>query len=472
MNTAVILAVLISLFFLVMVGMSYKTWKWFHIMAAILVYGSTLPVVVFTSMALKSRIEWSKYAAGLEKKVQEQTAAADVLRMGNPDQANPDPLTFVRGGQGEVFRILLNRGRVWRQCQLTNVNPQAGTLKFSTQPPPPGEQGPNRLEKMAVLYVFKEVSVPNVYNGEPRWVPAVYVGEFQVSDTTEIDITAAPTLPLDQQQASHLVVSPDVRWTLYEKMPTDTPEAFASLNEEQIRSLLPNVLNVDAQRHEAFVQSYLRDGKDPLETDPPARRWVEVEFLVEHTETVDSTTTQVDRDSRYFDDQGRALPPGLRAGGPVKFAKQQKAIFPQAKADELINAGTCKKVRDVFRRELKDYAANFHEIAVRMNYLSDRIGEVTRQTEVLVEAQKKAQKQIDYRTQEKAKLEQDLAKFQAEGAAVTAYAKQLEAAVNATRARANELFKSNLALSTELADLQKRLADEINRRETEATSTR
>ncbi|MFO0904605.1 MAG: hypothetical protein U0939_16490 [Pirellulales bacterium] len=472
MNTALILAVLISLFFLVMVGLSYKSWKWFHIMAAILVFGSTLPVATFTAMSLKSRIEWSKLASQLKKQVDEKATAADGLRDGNPDQANPDPLTFLRGAQGEVFRMLINRGRVWRECQLSNINPQASTLKFVTQAPAPADQGPNRLEKMAVLYVFKEVNLQNVFNGEPRWVPAVYVGEFQVADVTDVDVTVSPTLPLDEQQASHLVVAPDVRWTLYEKMPTDTPEAFASLNEQQVRTLLPNILKVDPQRYEEFVQSYLRDGKDPLETDPPARRWVEVEFVTEFTETVDSTTTQVDRDSRYFDDQGRALPPGLRAGGPVKFAKQQKAIFPQARADELINAGTCKKVRDVYRRELKDYAASFHEIAVRMSYLSDRIGEVTRQTEVLVEAQKKAQKQIDYRTQEKAKLEQDLAKFQAEGAAVTQYAKQLESAVNATRARANELFKSNLALSNELAQLQQRLADEINRRATESTSTR
>jgi len=179
---------------------------------------------------------------------------------------------------------------------------------------------------------------------------------------------------------------------------------------------------------------------------------------------VDSTTTQVDRDSRYFDDQGRALPPGLRAGGPVKFKKGQKAIFPQARAEELINDGTCRKVRDVFRRELKDYAANFHEIAVRMSYLADRIGEVTRQTAILVDAQKKAQAQIDYRTQEKAKLEQDLGKVQAELAAVSEYARQLATAVNATRARANELFRGNLALVAELASLQKQMTDEINRR--------
>ncbi|MFO0868176.1 MAG: hypothetical protein U0935_04450 [Pirellulales bacterium] len=464
MNTALILAILITLFFLVMLGLSYKTWKWFHMVFAFLVFGSTLPVAAYTAISLKTRTVWSKRGAELEKEVADKKAQADTLREGNPEEANPAPLTFLRGAQGEVYRILLNRGRVWRQCTLSNINVQASTLKFNTQLPPPAESGPNRLEVKAVLYLFKEVNIQTVFAAEPRWVPGIYVGEFQVVEVADQDVTIAPTLPLDQQQASHLAPGGDVRWTLYEKMPTDTPEAFVGLAEPQLRALLPNLLQIDAQRYEQLIQSYLRDGQDAAESDSPARRWMEVEFLAEFTEVVDSTTTQVDRDSRYFDDQGRALPPGLRAGGPVKFKKGQKAIFPQARAEELINDGTCRKVRDVFRRELKDYAANFHEIAVRMSYLADRIGEVTRQTAILVDAQKKAQAQIDYRTQEKAKLEQDLGKVQAELAAVSEYARQLATAVNATRARANELFRGNLALVAELASLQKQMTDEINRR--------
>ncbi len=107
-----------------------------------------------------------------------------------------------------------------------------------------------------------------------------------------------------------------------------------------------------------------------------------------------------------------------------------------------------------------------------MAYLGDRIGEVTRQTAILVEAQKKAQAQIDYRTQEKAKLEQDLAKVQAEVNAINGYAAQLVAAVNATRSRANELFRGNLSLAEQLAALQRQMTDEINRRNTTPTSTR
>jgi hypothetical protein len=472
MNTALILAILITLFFLVMLGLGYKSWKWFHMVFAFLAFASTLPVAAYTAMSLKTRAEWSKLGATLEKQVSEKDVASRTLRDGDPDVANPDPLTYLSGAQGEVYRILINRGRVWRQCTLTNINVQASTLKFNTQQPPPAEQGPNRLETKAVLYLFKDVTLQNVFTGEPRSVPAVYVGEFQVTEVTDADVTIAPTLPLDPQQASHLAPGGETRWTLYEKMPTDSPEAFAGLTEQQVRALIPNVLQIDPQRHEQLVQTYLREGNEPLEADPPARRWMEIEFLAEHTEVVDSTTTQVDRDSRYFDDQGRALPPGLRAGGPVKFVKQQKAIFPLARAEELIAAGTCRKVRDVYRRELKDYATNFHEIAVRMAYLGDRIGEVTRQTAILVEAQKKAQAQIDYRTQEKAKLEQDLAKVQAEVNAINGYAAQLVAAVNATRSRANELFRGNLSLAEQLAALQRQMTDEINRRNTTPTSTR
>ncbi|MEY4180284.1 MAG: hypothetical protein RLY70_3858 [Planctomycetota bacterium] len=470
MNTALILAILVTLFFLVMVGLSYKSWKWYQIAMAVLVFGSTLPVATYMAIALKTRTEWSKLGEGLEKQVVAKEKEAFALREGNPEVASPEPLTFLRGAQGEVFRILINRGRVWRGCSLANVNVQASTLKFTTVPPQPGDPGPPGLEVKNVVYLFKEVNVQSVFSEEPRYAPAVYVGEFQVTEVADLDVTISPTLPLDAQQASHLAPGGDVRWTIHEKMPTDNPEAFAGLDEPKLRALLPNVMQIEPARYEQLIQSYLRDGQEPAETDPPARRWMEVEFQAEHTETVDSATTQVDRDSRYFDDQGRALVPGLRSGGPVKFTKQQKAILPLARAEELINAGTCKKVRDVYRRELKDYAASFHEIAVRMTYLADRIGEVTRQTATLVDAQKKAQAQIDYRTQEKAKLEQDLAKFQAEGTAVKAYAEQLVTAVNATRGRANELFRTNLALAAELAALQKQLADDINKRTAQPTA--
>jgi chromosome segregation ATPase len=122
----------------------------------------------------------------------------------------------------------------------------------------------------------------------------------------------------------------------------------------------------------------------------------------------------------------------------------------------------------VYRRELRDYSNDFREITVRMAYLRDRISEVQRQTAVLVEAQKKAQLQIDYRTQEKLKLEQDLAKVAAERDVVTKYVEHLTAAVQDAQQRANELFRQNIAMADELAAVQKRLTDEINSRTIEA----
>ncbi|HND52671.1 MAG TPA: hypothetical protein PLV92_09755 [Pirellulaceae bacterium] len=475
MNIATILAVLLSIFFIVTLVFSVKTWKWFHIFFGLCVYGAALTFICYAAMSLKTRTVWSSKAQALEVQVEQATAKAEALRNGDPAQSPPDQLSFLRGAQHEFARLLINRGRVWRQCTMASINPMTRSVKLGTTPPAPAEPSPNRLEVKAVVYLFREAQVPQVIapNVAPvaMWVPVAYIGEFQVSEATENDVTLQETLRLDAQQEGLLAAAPDARYTIYEKCPTDTADAYAGLNEQQIRSLLPNALQVDPQRYEALIQTYLRDGQDPLPTDPEARLWIEVEFTLDTEEVVvDSASTQVDRDSKYYDDQGGALIPTLRRGSKVKFAKQQKAILPQAKANELISRGVCKKVRDVYRREVRDYVNDFHEIATQTTYLQDRIAEVARQTAILVEAQKKAQLQIDYRTQEKQKLEADLVKVSAERDAVTKYAERLAAAVKDAQSRAGVLFKQNLALADELAAMQKKMTDEIDRRTQEAAA--
>ena len=473
MNLLLIVVILLVLLFLVALGFSIKTWRWFDIVSALFVFGAALTLVGYAGLSLKTRSTWQRIAMGLEKQLKQTTKESDKLRYGDPEQPNADPLLNLRGAQHEVNRLLINRGRIWRQGTMAGIDANAGTLKISTQPPPPSEPSPNRLEVKTVVYLYREgvpqqILAPNVQAGNLS-VPGFYVGEFKTTEVTENDVTLTPTRPLDAQQGGLINPGPDFRWTIYEKLPTDTPDGFLGLTEEQLRQLMPNNLQIEPARYEALIRSYVREGQDAQPDDPAARRWVEVEFLVDTEEvSVDSTTAQSDRDSKYFDDQGGALSPYLRRGQKVKFTKQQKAILPSARADELIAQEVCRKVRDVYRRELRDYGNDFREITVRMAYLRDRIGEVQRQTAVLVEAQKKAQLQIDYRTQEKLKLEQDLAKVSAERDVVTKYVENLTAAVQDAQQRANELFRQNIAMADELAAVQKRLADEINSRTIEA----
>jgi len=247
-------------------------------------------------------------------------------------------------------------------------------------------------------------------------------------------------------------------------MPIDAHEALQGLTDAQIQAVMPNNLQLPAPVYQELLQRFVRDGQPPLDSDPPEHRWARVKFLAKQSVTVDSPTTQIERDSKFFDEQGQALLTNLRAGKVVEFEKGQEAILHQQKADELISAGICEKVAEIYRRPLQDFAHHFHEIDQRVAYLNDRIREVQRQTAVLVEAKDKVTKQIEYRTKEKSQLEQDLAKFRDEQMRITSYRKRLEATIEVTSNRVAEADKQCLELADQLAEMQRRMAEEIDKR--------
>lgn len=468
-----ILGVLLAIFFIVTLVLSAKTWKWFHITFAFFVFCAAATFVVYAAMSLRTRTAWEAVVQKLEADVEKSHKELSVLREGDIDKPDDSPLSNIRVLNEELNKLYLHRGRVWKNCSLAEINQAQVRLKFTTQAPAAPvvegaaaapDAGPNRIEAKAVLYLFKDQTVDNVHRpGEQRIVPAIYVGEVVAVEVTDGDVSVTPTLPFDRQQASHLVQD-GVTWTIYEMMPIDAHEALEGLTEAQIQAVMPNNLQLPAPVYQELVARFVRDGQPPLESDPPEHRWVRVKFLAKQSVTVDSPTTQIERDSKFFDDQGQALLTNLRAGKAVEFEKGQEAILHQQKADELISAGICEKVADIFRRPLQDFAHHFHEIDQRVGYLNDRIKEVQRQTAVLVEAKDKVTKQIEYRTKEKAQLEQDLAKFRDEQTRITSYRKRLEATIEVTANRVAEADKQCLELVDQLAEMQRRMTQEIDKR--------
>lgn len=476
-----ILGVIVALFFIATLVLGAKTWKWFHIMFAFLVFCAAGTFVAYAAMSLKTRSEWEKVVKKLETDVERANKEWEILQEGNPEQPDASKLEYLRGLNEELAKLYMHRGRVWRGCRLTEINAADAQLKFSTQPPPPagvdgaaaaaaGESAANRIEEKAVLYLFKDLVVDNVHKpGEQRVVPGVFVGEVTAVRVSDADITVSPTLPLDRQQASNLVADGNT-WTIYEMMPVDSHEAMRGFSEAQILAVMPNNLGLDAPTYQELVNRFARDGQPPLETDPPQNRWVRVRFLSKQSVVVDSPTTQIERESKYFDEQGQALLTVLRSGKPVEFDKGSEAILHQQKADELISAGACEKVADLYFRPLQDFPHHFHEIYTRVAYLDDRIKEVQRQTAVLLEAKEKVAKQIEYRTREKAQLEQDLANFKEEQSRIAAYRERLEATVAAKTKQLSEVRKHSMELVAQLTELQIKMAEEIDRRTLSTTS--
>jgi Skp family chaperone for outer membrane proteins len=75
---------------------------------------------------------------------------------------------------------------------------------------------------------------------------------------------------------------------------------------------------------------------------------------------------------------------------------------------------------------------------------------------------------IAYRTDEKAKLQQDRDKFEYEQKEITAYLGKLQAVYDETRAELSRLYRTNFPLSEELRTMSEELTREINRRTAEA----
>ena len=471
---------LVAILYIVGIVFSTKTWKWFHITILAFVFIATFFYMAYASMVLKTRKTWGEIYVKLEKELKPVIEANEKLLVGDPSTAS-DSLATLPRAKGALHRVLIGRGRVWRGCTVGDLNAMAGTVTLATPvpPPPPAAPGaepaeppPNGIAEKSVLYGFLEEKITDTFTA-----PRVYLGEFEATAATANSVTLRATIPPDEFQKRAFATG---TWALYEICPTDSSAAIEDLfkafkteiNEEQLRNLIRKTPDTSDESYSRTIQQYARDGKPPLPDDPPARVWVKVKFKSKFEVPVDSSAMQAGMESEYFDLNGLAIAPSLRKGGTVEFNKTNEfAILTQQKADELINSGVCEKVESYYRRELHDYKHHFHEISTRTEYLNNRLAEVKRQLDIFLEAQKKVQTQIDYRTQEKLKLQQDLAKFENERKEITEYRDKLFARRDAIRAHRSKLINDNLTSAEELATVQQQMTDEINKRTLEAAES-
>jgi hypothetical protein len=319
------------------------------------------------------------------------------------------------------------------------------------------------------------------------------LGEFKVASATDTTVTLTYTIPLDGNLASKVMAS-DGAWSLYEQMPADShyafsegkpdpgaPSLFGAMDEAQLRKLLPRnrFKLLDDGEYEALIARYLRDGHEAPEEvreREPENVWVRVTFLKQHEVDVDAPKGQAaDTD---FDDLGRAKLESLRRGKAgdaekVVFEPNDDGLFEYAEAQRLIDAGVCKLKEEapyIFVRPLNDYAYAYRENFRRRMQLAEDIDTVTRNTKLIAEADAKANQQIDSRQKERDSLEEDLGKFQTELERVTQYAGTLDRRWAEVRGELSDLYLLNLMLVEKLAAVQRRMADEIDRRSNTAAN--
>jgi hypothetical protein len=474
---------MLVLAFIFLLVMCWKTWRITHILFAFCAFGAAVTLLAFSAFVLRTHAAWRShyvsYTAELEKVQAENVRLKEGEGVGASRKED-----YIDSVREELNNVRVDRGRVWRDCTL--VTPvDADTFRIRTVPanlPPTATPTPNGIVPKTMMYVFTERASEDVWT-DPVNVPAYYVGEYVVDDASDTEVTVSATLPLDPDQAQR-IGQQGATLALYEMVPLDGHEIFArrddtekimvGMDKEDLAPYMPNVFNWPADKYDRFLDQYYRFNREATEDDSPENTWMMVEFVKPHSIQVDADAEQslLEGEGRYFDSSGRAIDARLRRGedGTVRFEVGDVGIFDLQTADTLITDGVCKKVKNVFRRGLHDYGRFFRQAYFRHKDLDASIAQVKRDTDELITLKAKTDDQIAFRQTEKLNLEKDLVGFNTELADVKRYHQALEAEFQNARNRLVQLYLANNQLAEELAEIQYRLAEEINRRTAEATA--
>ncbi|MEO8498931.1 MAG: hypothetical protein ABI614_28035, partial [Planctomycetota bacterium] len=491
------LGALLVLFFLFLTYMFTKTWRWFHIVCIFFVFGASLAFCGYAAMTYKTHAAWRTVARKNQIDAEKARAEYELLMFGNLAEV-VQTTPSIRTQNAKFARMIFDRGRVWRECTPQGPPAADGSVTVSTVPPGAADPAAsnNHLEQSTVLYVFTESEAPPEVR--PRGqkvplppgtkVPEIFLGEFTSTAVTSTSVTLRPTLPLDAFQQQQLQAGGKT-WTLFETMPIDghnffsaDPDGTADLNQnadvapifgemepEFLGQLLRKMTAVDDAAHQLMLDSYLRDGKRALDTDPPEKTWVKVRFTQDHTEAVDSDATLggVTGSQDWFD-RGRSEIPLLQRGDVAKFKKDAIGVFPQTDANDLISRGVCERIEPIYVRSLNDYEYQFRSTYLQLVQIRQNMERLQRNIDFQTVSNARTEKLLAYRTEEKAKLQQDLDKFQYEQKEITAYLGKLQVVFSDTKAKLSRLYRTNFQLSEELRTTSEELTREINRRTAEA----
>ncbi len=480
-----ILGVLLALFFIFLTVMNFKTWRWLHALSTFAVFCAVATFMVYAALVMKTRLAWEESYTKFDEAFQKQSK--NVARVVHGDSAEPSTLeTSLSYYRNELARALVDRGRVWRGC--TPAGNADGTLTLTMNlgaapvaPPDPAAPAPavpaapvavkkHELKAQDVVFGFKELVSP-----EGLSIPAYYVGEFQVTAVTETTVTLRMTATFIRGavQANEI----DTPWMLYEVLPPDGHEPFSDASQKALPLDVFNKMGFT----QPVAQSYARDNGPGDVNDPKDNTWVKVKFLRSHEIIVDASTMVSPVEDVPFNGQGQSQFPRLLrtkiidpmkfTPDPVKFVKDDTAIFDSKTADDLANANPAivEKQGLVYRRKLNDYEKAFQVISRKLYVIAGKTAVVVRDTATVIAARDKANEQIKLQEAEKLLLEADLAKVVYERDEMTKYADAVAARIKEKRGEMSRLYLSNKALHEQILKQNSLLTEEVERRQREAT---
>jgi len=217
---------------------------------------AAIPYFYMAARALRMSTNWHEKAVKYEARLDQLLKENERLLSGY-EKEDGTMVAGIRQYRNELYRLLLDRRRVWLNCDpKIKLGREDGTAEITITI---GSPTPHEIAEKTVLYVFEDVDVRQ---------KGRYLGQYVVSEVTdEKQIVLVPTGVLSPRQIENLAAAKRP-WMLYELMPRDDHDVFAELSDEPLRTMLP----ADT------VQEYLKDGK-PAAPEDPAQRVVEGKFV-------------------------------------------------------------------------------------------------------------------------------------------------------------------------------------------------
>ena len=457
-----LLLILISLtFFIVFIVKTARQWGALHIILLSILFIESWVFLYFTAGVQYERVRATRDAFRFRQEAEVAIERGRALRFGSFKEVQ-DSLDAIIPVQGQLERLTIDRGRVWRQLTFANIAgnnvelvlqaPRASTVDGDFADPPaaaPQSTGGVSLPQNLVVYAFEEKETEEGYP-----LPVFYLGEYRVtrSDSVTGEIHLESTLPLLEMHRLRIEQGTASSWTLYEMLPTDSHLAFAAPgaepndeaifgrpDEEEIRSLLDGV-------SESIVSSYLKDGQKATDDDRSDTIWEQVNLLTEYTVDVDSDQSADATVSGYFDQVGRSIDIRLKRNEPVSLApgelRDNRIVVIESVARDLVSRGIAERVQRIFVRPLNDYLGLFNRAHSKRFELAERIKYYDYQNQLIDQANQASQNMLAIRQRESQRLNSDLNGYQKEIQFLNSAVVQADAEVEKLKKDLSNLYRA------------------------------
>ncbi|MEX0938512.1 MAG: hypothetical protein WDZ59_11685 [Pirellulales bacterium] len=248
-TTTLIVLALIFLASFVIAYFASKTFGPLHTTLAYLVFLAAFGFAVLAAATLKIHAKYRTQISSLEQEIAAVETDVKALRHGTDDASLIASLDLEQGGtldlRNEIEQITITRGRRWSDVEPGQAQDD-GTIQVTIE-----QDAPLNLEPGITLFVFEQGPVT-----EGRR----YLGELTVEGVEGGTVTLRPTVRLSDAERQRLADS-TTAWSLYETMPPDRHDLFASLTDEELAAMLP----------EESLSQYVRHGDPATPDDPPER---------------------------------------------------------------------------------------------------------------------------------------------------------------------------------------------------------